>query len=332
VPAPVFRLNDSPITNHASRSPLHVVAGVIRDARGRVLLTQRTAGRDLAGLWEFPGGKCEPGEAPEAALARELHEELGIDVVVGTPLMRVPQRYTDKRLVLDVRCIDTFEGEPHGREGQAFEWASIEALDRYAVPPADRPVVAALMQPATCLVTPDPGADANAWLHTLERTLDQGVRRVLLRTTTPDAAWPRLAAEAAARCRAAGADVRLSGDAALGLSIGVGVHLRAAQLRSCGARPVPDAVPLSASCHDAGELRRAEALGCDFALLGSVLETASHPGQAGLGWARFAQLREDVSLPIYAIGGLGADDVQRAREHGAQGIAAIRALWPIGRA
>lgn len=315
-----------------ARPPLHVVAGVVRDPRGRVLLTQRTPDRDLAGLWEFPGGKCEPGEAPEAALARELHEELGIDVAVGGPLMRVPQRYADKRLVLDVRCIDAFEGEPHGCEGQAFEWVAIEALARFAVPPADRPVVAALMQPATCLVTPDPGADATAWLHALERALERGVRRVLLRRTASDAAWPRLAAEAAGRCRAAGADVRLSGDVALALSIEAGVHLRAAQLRSCGERPVPDHVPLSASCHDADELQRAEAVGCDFALLGSVLETASHPGQVGIGWARFAQLREDVSLPLYAIGGLGPDDVRVAREHGAQGIAAIRALWPVGRA
>lgn len=320
----------SDIVDDDARPPLHVVAAVIRDAHGRVLLTQRTPDRDLAGLWEFPGGKCEPGEAPEAALARELHEELGIDVVVGDALMRVPQRYADKRLVLDVRCIDRFVGTPHGREGQAIEWVPLDALACYAVPPADRPVVAALLEPATCLVTPDPGADPAGWLRALDTALARGLRRMQLRTTTSDAAWPRLAAEATARCRAAGADVRLHGDIVLASAIGAGVHLRAHELRACTRRPVPADVPLSASCHDADELQRAEALGCDSTLLGPVLPTASHPGQPGLGWARFARLREGVSLPIYALGGLGLDDMATARAHGAQGIAAIRALWPAG--
>ena len=84
---------------------VHVVAGVIRDARGRILLARRTEGRDLSGLWEFPGGKVEAGEAPEAALARELGEELGIEAKVGAPLIDVPQRYPHKRLRLDVREI-----------------------------------------------------------------------------------------------------------------------------------------------------------------------------------------------------------------------------------
>ena len=73
--------------------------------RGRVLLARRTEGRDLAGLWEFPGGKREPGETPEAALARELREELGIEADIGAPLIRVPHRYPHKRLQLDVRRV-----------------------------------------------------------------------------------------------------------------------------------------------------------------------------------------------------------------------------------
>lgn len=324
------RLNAANGLAHDPRPPLHVVAGVVRDARGRVLLTQRTPDRELAGLWEFPGGKCEPGESPEAALARELREELGIDAVVGDALIRVPQCHAGRRLVLDVRCIERFSGEPHGREGQAIEWTPLAALRGYAVPPADRPAVAALLEPPACLVTPCPGDDPSGWLRALDAALERGVRRVQLRTTTADAAWPRLAAEAAARCRAFDVDVRLHGDAELAHAIGAGVHLRAHALRACVRRPVPGTVRLSASCHDANELRRAEAIGCDSALLGPVFETASHPGQPGIGWTRFVQLREAVSLPIYAIGGLGPDDVTAARAHGAQGVAAIRALWPIG--
>ena len=124
---------------------IHVVAGVIRDARGRILLARRTEGRDLAGLWEFPGGKVEPGESPEAALVRELREELGIEASVGAALIRVPQQYPDKRLVLDVRHVE-FRGVPKGLDGQALVWAPPHKLASYPMPPADRPVVAALMQ------------------------------------------------------------------------------------------------------------------------------------------------------------------------------------------
>ena len=86
-------------------APVDVVAGVIRDKTGRILLARRTEGRDLAGLWEFPGGKREAGETAEGALARELKEELGIDIACGPPLIAVPQRYPHKRLCLDVRAI-----------------------------------------------------------------------------------------------------------------------------------------------------------------------------------------------------------------------------------
>ena len=131
-----------------------VVAGVITDARGRILLARRTEGRDLAGLWEFPGGKREPGETPEAALVRELHEELGIVAHVGDHLITVPQRYPDKRLRLDVRHVTRWTGVPRGREGQALAWVPPHKLPSYAMPPADIPVVAALLQPDRYAITP----------------------------------------------------------------------------------------------------------------------------------------------------------------------------------
>ena len=143
-----------------------LVAGVLRDAHGRVLLASRTEGRDLAGLWEFPGGKVEAGESPDVALVRELREELGIRAKVGESVIRVPQQYPGKRLVLDVRHVE-FEGEPEGLDGQALAWVPLEALAGYPMPPADLPVVAALTQPDRYLVTPAPGDDDEAWLASL---------------------------------------------------------------------------------------------------------------------------------------------------------------------
>ena len=310
---------------------IHVVAGVIRDARGRILLARRTEGRDLAGLWEFPGGKVEPGESPEAALARELREELGIAASIGDPVIRVPQQYPDKRLVLDVRHV-RFTGTPKGLDGQALIWAPPQKLASYPMPPADRPVVAALLQPDRYLVTPML-EDDKVWLASLARALEHGVQRVQLRAPGIDAArWERLAEQAAALCRDAGAEAFVNGDARLAVQLGVGLHLRSAQLRDAGTvdlMSTRDAAGrrVGASCHDLDELRRAQELGCDFAVLGPVLPTQTHPGAPAIGWDAFAGLRERASLPIYAIGGLGIADMGVARAHGAQGIAAIRSLW-----
>lgn len=307
---------------------IHVVAGVIRDARGRILLTRRTETRDMPGLWEFPGGKREPGETSEQALARELHEELGIEAEVGEWLMEVPQRYPDKRLRLEVRAITAWKGQPRGREGQALTWVPAERLSRYSMPPADVPVVAVLRQPDRYLVTPEP-EDAEAWLRQLGIALDEGVRRVHLRARHCESARWRALLDAI-RERFGRRDVQwlLNRDIALARELGFGVHLGSEQLATLDARPLPSEVPLAASCHHADDLRRAQALGCDFAVLGPVLPTDSHPGEPTLGWEGFEALRESVSLPLYAIGGLTSDHLSIARRHGAQGIAAIRALWP----
>jgi 8-oxo-dGTP diphosphatase len=191
-------------------------------------------------------------------------------------------------------------------------------------------VVAALLQADRYLVTPAPGNDDQAWLQALALALGQGVRRVQLRAGEGIdlARWRGLAVQAVARCREAGADVLVNGDIALAQDLDVGVHLRAAQLPQLDQRPLPAGRIVAASCHDDADLRHAERLRCDFAVLGPLRPTPTHPQAPGIGWARFAALRERVSLPLYAIGGLSPTDIDDARAHGAQGIAAIRALWP----
>ncbi len=323
-------MRDSDRSRNGKR--IHVVAGVIEDARGRILLARRTEGRDLAGLWEFPGGKVDPGETPEQALVRELREELGIEARVGAPVIAVPQQYPDKRLCLDVRRIEAWSGAVKGLDGQALVWVPPHKLASYAMPDADRPVVAALRDPARYLITPEPDDDDARWLASLSAALAAGVRRVQLRAPTfasaSPARWRSLVERAVARIRAAEAQPLIHGDAALADAFDIGLHLRAAQLRGCAGRPLPPGRPIIASCHDLEELRLAQALGCDAAVLGPVQPTASHPGVTGIGWERFVELREQVALPIYAIGGMTPDRVPWARGHGAQGIAAIRGLWP----
>jgi 8-oxo-dGTP diphosphatase len=308
---------------------VHVVAAVLRDARGRILLARRTAGRDLAGAWEFPGGKVEPGETALQALDRELQEELGIRVLAAKPLVAVPQAYPSKRIVLDVYDVTQFEGTARGLERQALAWAPLEKLSSYPMPPADRPVVAALTTPDRYLITPEP-EDRVGFLSRLEKALAAGARRIQLRARSMVAAdLAVLARDAQVRCRAKGAQLLLNGEPGLAADLGLGLHLRSSQLMTLASRPeLAEGQPVAASCHDAEQLAQAERLGLDFVVLGPVRATESHPEATPLGWDRFAALREAVSLPIYALGGMKPADVAVARRHGGQGVAGIRGLWP----
>ena len=123
------------------------MAGVLFDAAGRVLVAQRPMGAHLGGLWELPGGKLEPGESREAGLARELAEELGVRVLAASPLVCVEHPYPDRDVVLDVWRVESYSGEPHGREGQSIEWRDLQSLDAADFPPADAPVLTALRRP-----------------------------------------------------------------------------------------------------------------------------------------------------------------------------------------
>lgn len=316
-----------PAPRGGEKQPLvHVVAGVMTDARGRVLLARRTEGRDLAGAWEFPGGKVDPGETPLQALARELEEELGIRVQDTVPLIAVPQQYRDKRILLDVHRVTRFAGKPRDREQQALAWSPHDKLRTYPMPPADRPVVAALTQPPYYLITPEPGPDLAAFLLAIERSLEAGARRLQLRMRGPGRA--ALAAQVKQRCDLAGAELLVNGDVELARRLDCGVHLPSEQLMQLRERPLPQQNLVAASCHDAVELAQAKALGLDFVVLGPIARTPSHPERRPIGWSGFAQLREAVSLPIYGLGGLGPPDLAAARRHGAQGVAGIRAFWP----
>jgi 8-oxo-dGTP diphosphatase len=123
---------------------VRVVAAVLRDAGGRVLIAQRPAGKHMAGYWEFPGGKIAPGESSAAALTRELAEELGVSLRRCHPLLQLRHDYADRVVELDVFVVDDYGGEPSGREAQALKWVAAAELTGQALLPADRPIIEAL--------------------------------------------------------------------------------------------------------------------------------------------------------------------------------------------
>ncbi|WP_353471199.1 8-oxo-dGTP diphosphatase MutT [Salipiger sp. H15] len=120
-----------------------VSAVALIDVEGRVLLAQRPEGKSMAGLWEFPGGKVEPGETPEAALIRELHEELGIETWDSclAPLTFASHAYEEFHLLMPLFACRKWKGVPHAREGQVLKWARARDLTSYPMPPADVPLI-----------------------------------------------------------------------------------------------------------------------------------------------------------------------------------------------
>jgi len=278
-----------------------------------VLLMQRLPGKHLAGLWEFPGGKLEPGETIDEALVRELDEELGIEVLASAPLISLPWRYPEKTVRLHALRVTKWRGEPRTREGHRLRWVGLHDMDPATMPAADAPIVTALRLPAYYAIV-DSGAGPAGVLWQLrmpEATRDE-VSRVVQDVLAAD---PGLRAV-----------LLISHDIELARESNVGVHLKAVQLRTLRGRPLPRDAWVGASCHGAEELELAAALGADFATLSPVHPTTSHPDATPLGWERFAQLVADARLPVYALGGIGPDDLERARVAGAQGVAGIRAF------
>ncbi len=308
---------------------LHVAVAVIANERGEILIAQRPPDRHQGGLWEFPGGKLEPGENVQQALRRELEEELGIRVGQARPLIRVRHRYVDGTVLLDVWRAIGYQGEPHGREGQPVRWVAPDRLLEHRFPAANYPVVTAVRLPECYLITPEPTGDLSGFLSRLERCLRAGIRLVQLRTRKlSEDAYHRLAKRVIPLVHGYGAQILLNAVPEWVTELGAdGIHLNTRQLLSLRHRPLPFSCWVGASCHNEDELIHASRIGVDFALLSPVLPTATHPQAATLGWERFRRLVERVDIPVYALGGMTEQHISTAHSSGGQGIAAIRGIW-----
>lgn len=304
-----------------------VACGVLVDRQGRVLSARRPEGKVAAGYWEFPGGKIEPGESAAAALARELQEELGVTVREARPLIRFRHVYTNREVILDTWLVTAFDGEPHSREGQALAWLSRDELaGQTQVLPTVGPIARALTLPVDYVFTP-PQAGPESIRQGLSRLPSGALLRLRLPALS-DSDYERAAQLLAPLCAAAGLRLVLDRDPAQVQRLGAaGWHATASRLAGLSQRPLPPERLCLASCHRREELQAAQALRFDAAVLGPVQPTASHPGQAGIGWSGFAECIESLPLPVYAIGGLGPAQREEAYNAYAQGVAGISAYW-----
>ncbi len=309
------------------KPPLAVVVGLVRDAQGRLLLAHRQVRQSYRDYWEFPGGKQELGETPAFTLQRELAEEIGITVTQARPWRQLCYAYPEYTVQLAVWEVQAYQGTPWGREGQALAWVAPEALATYPVLPGNRALVAALQLPSLYAITP-PQQALTDWAS-LQGLLAGGVRLVQWRRAHLAEAE---VAQALRTCQAAGAQLLVNTTPEQAAAWGAaGVHLSVRALRAwtAGGAARPAGLHwIAASTHDPAELAQAQAAGADFAVLGPVAASMTHPQTQPLGWAQWSAWVRQQALPVYALGGLQRADLAAALAAGAQGVAAIRGLWP----
>ncbi len=310
-----------------NRPFIDVAAGIVIGADGRILLAQRPPGKPYAGWWEFPGGKVEAGESMAQAIARELAEELGIRVLESTPWVVREHAYEHARVRLHFRRVHRWEGGPESREGQAFRWCDPASADVQPLLPATIPLLRLLTLPSLYGISAAGELGEARFLRALDQALDHGLGLLQLREPAiSGSAFDALFDQVLARCRAHGARLLVNSHHPRSYwTRADGVHWRSTEL---AARDQAHAW-VGASCHDVGQLAAASAAGADFAVLGPVLPTRSHPGAATMGWAGLHGLLERTPLPVYALGGLAPGDLPTAQASGAHGVAMISGLFGL---
>ena len=313
-------------SNTKSSEYLHVAVAVIFNDQQHVLISQRHPESHQGGCWEFPGGKLEEGETIQDGLRREIAEELGLQLRRFHPVKKILYHYPEKSVLLDVWQVTEFTGEARGLEGQALAWRGLGDLADEDFPPANLPIIRLLNLPQAICITPD-YENLGQMQHRIEALIAADLPLIQFRQKHLRAQeylrWFELAQQL---CTATPLQIMFNGDieSFRKLRLSTGFHANSKRLMKMQGRPVDQDLLFSASCHNLLELQRAEQLGADFVYLSSVNSTATHTEATPLGWAGFEQLAGQVSLPVYALGGMTAADLPSAHRHGAQGIAGIR--------
>ena len=308
---------------------VEVAAAVMLRAQGsEFLLAQRPEGKVYAGYWEFPGGKVEPGESVRDALIRELQEELGITVTACSPWLTRQFTYPHATVRLNFWRVTAWDGEigiTAPLEHAAVDWQKTGKPANVApILPANDPILKALSLPTTMAITMAESEGTERQLERLEEALQAGLRLIQVR----DKGWPRaqrlwFAEAVSCLARSHCALVVINDDEDIARRVGAdGLHLSSVRLAACAQRP--DFAWVGASCHTRDEIVRAGELGLDYALLGPVMPTPTHPDAPGIGWAGFAERLAGNTLPVMALGGMTPDMLAEAQLHGAHGLALMR--------
>lgn len=318
----------------SSSKIVHVAVAVIKNPHGQLFISKRPDKSHQGGLWEFPGGKVENDETVLEALKRELVEEIGIILIHTSPLIRIHHDYADKSVLLDVWCVDDFEGEAFGKEGQKTCWIKQDELSLYEFPTANLPIIKALKLPDKYMITGE-FRNKNELLTKIQSGLNKGIKLIQFRANNlSDDVYFEYAEKIYNICSKENAKLLLNQSIEKynkyqAYKFSYGIHLNSKEIKTFSSKTKGNILFTATSIHNDEELLLAEQKNVDFVVLSPVNKTLSHPDSRPLGWEKFKQLTEKSNIPVYALGGMIEDDLKTAINSGAQGIAAIGNFWNV---
>lgn len=317
-----------------NRKITRVAAGILINDQGQFLLGSRPKGKPYAGYWEFPGGKLEENESAAEALSRELKEEMGIDVQNATPWITQRFNYPHADVELRFFKVTAWNGQLHGHEGQDLAWQTAGQLSVSPILPANGPILRSLALPTQISISNVAELGESVFLKRLQQKWAQEAAWVLIREPQlTREEYTSLVQKALSIHKPHGGKIIIHRDIELARQLNINhVHLTSSQLSKLSERPT-DMDWVSTSTHQQTDLEKVDQLGLDFAFLGHVNSSQSHPNQLPLGWPEFARLCQlGWRFPIFAIGGQNSNTLTAAQLHGGHGVAILRAAWLDGEA
>jgi len=299
------------------------VVGILRNADGEILISERRQDQFMAGYWELPGGKIQIGESNEANLARELKEELGIEISELSLIHTMRHQYPEKTVHLWIYTINHFDGEARGVEGQNIVWCPSERLGDFNLLPTMKVIIHKICLPEQYWITPD-GESEESLLKQLHAHINSGSKLIQLRAKKLiDSAFVERLYKI---CQDANVKLILNTPNKTFDEPCDGWHLTTQELLSLSERPCALDKLLGASTHNVIEAEHAEKIDVDYISIAPVEPTKSHPDSKPLGWDKASELVSESNLPVYLLGGMSKQALERSLAIGAQGVAGISAI------
>jgi len=297
-----------------------VVAILYAKDNTQILITKRRKNQFMPDYWELPGGKIEKGEEEGDSLARELQEELGINVCKISLKHIMSHHYEDKTVNLSIYNVESYIGKVIGKEGQDIHWCNLQDLNNYKLLPTMRVIINRICLPEYYWITPDE-RDAKLILEKCQNHLNTGAKILQLRSKEfIEQSYIEIIHRL---CQSYEARLILNVPNKTFKEPCDGWHLTSDELFNYKKRPCTNNKLLGASAHNMKEAKYAETISVDYISLAPIEETPSHPNATSLGWEVAKDIVSKSNLPVYLLGGMSKDSLYRALNINAQGVAGI---------
>jgi 8-oxo-dGTP diphosphatase len=302
---------------------IEVVVGIIHNSNNEVFIAKRQKNQFMSDYWELPGGKVEPGEDHVNAIKRELFEETGITVKNCKLVQKIQHIYPEKTINLSVYSIDDYLGGPVGLEGQEITWSSADKLKNFKLLPTMWRIIHKFSLPKFYWITPD-NHQSDKVFNECKKRLSNGIKFIQLRSKTSlDTTYIE---KIHRLCRENQAKLILNTPNKTFNETCDGWHLSSLELMSLKERPVIEEKLIGASTHGIDEALHAENISADYISLSPIEKTLTHPNSIPLGWKDASDIIKKCNLPVFLLGGMNKELVEKALSIGAQGVAGIRGI------